>query len=141
MKHTLTYNDYASIEKTTPVSWIIHYVGDSKSFQKNRADAHTHGLVSYCGYELQLTLSLKPSLVKHILNTLGCFIASKTLDLNSGDYIYGLFADPDMPLMVEENFDSEGSSILRILIPDENGKFGDKASYPYNTQSSDPYIH
>lgn len=139
VKHILTSDEIHDACEFHKPSWIIHYVCDSDSFKEHRADVHTHGLENICGYELQITLLLPPKLVAYVINTVGSLIASH-IDINPDDYIYGLFDDETMPLKLEENFDCDGKTIMRILMPDQHRKFGINAEYPYNMQSDDPYL-
>lgn len=138
-KHMFKSQDLKNIFETTPHNWEIHYVCDPPSFKDFRVDAHTHGLARTCGYEIQTTLAIPPEFGAYLLNTIGSLIAKK-IQLEPGDYIYGLFEDDTMPVKLEENLDYQGESILRILIPDKNRNFGPLAEYPYNTQSDSPYL-
>jgi len=136
--HVFQPDVLTSIQNNTEITWVIDYVCDEDSFNEHRIDAHTHGLTDICGYEIQTTLRSPVKINGYILNTIGMLL-SRNVPFNPGDYVYGLFQNPLMPVKLDENFDWDNTTILRILIPDPHGNFGSKAEYPYNTQSDNPY--
>lgn len=141
MKHYVTKEMIMKMDKC---SWIVHAVSDCgtgpKVFKDFRCDYHTHGLNEYGSKELQFTLMVNPGLAGYLINTIGNLIL-RGKKINGGDVIFGLFDEDTLPVAVVDTKDSYGEDILRICIPDDNGKvYPEKAEGIYSEQVKSPYL-
>lgn len=123
------------------VDWRIEFVYGDTSFKENMCDCHTHGINKHLesGLELQIVLSIEPQLAKYILNCVGKLITAGK-NFKSKDKLYGIFKNEKMPIGFIKSKDSEGKDILRIWIPDKEGRLFDKSTDEYRQQDQDPYI-
>ena len=127
--------------------WIIHYISSggtcdecgkaTTEFLPCICNAHTHGMNQYGHMEFQVILNLGPGLIGYLLNTMGQRVQDGEI-FKDGDIITGITATPegkDLPLRLKEVL-SDGVPLLRIILPDENGRFPDDpdCAYIYNLQ-------
>jgi hypothetical protein len=140
MEYHITKEDIEE-NSTIKTDWNIHLIKDADSFKEYRCDCHTHGLDKYGHKELQITLNFEPYFLGYLLNNLGKLIICGD-KFQAGDKIFGFFEDPKVPLGFINAKDAFGEDILRVLIPDDDGKvYPDKASGIYSEQATDPYIN
>ena len=141
MEYHITKEDIYILASFIKSDWVIHLVKDADNFKEYRCDCHTHGLNKYGHKELQITINLEPHFLGYLLNNLGKLIIDGK-ELQEGDKVFGLFQDPEMPIGFINAKDDFGEDILRVWIPDNDGKvYPDKSSGIYNEQSTDPYIN
>jgi len=117
------------MKKEKHVDWIIHLVangthcdvcGESEDyFIQYTCNAHTHGMNNYNHPEFQMVLNVPPELLGHILNTLGLRVKNGE-KFKAGDFVHEVIED--YPIRLDEQI-VEGEKLLRVCIPDPNGKF------------------
>lgn len=98
--------------------YYIHYV---VGFDNGLIDAHTHGLCDYNNHlELQIVISISYEIVNNLINNLGQKIKNGIV-FQDGDKLSDLIKDYD--IVLKEAKDENGNSILRMIFPDNKGKF------------------
>ena len=124
------------------VDWIIHLVANGVScedcgktesgFLPYMCNAHTHGMYKYGHQEFQFVLNIGQSMIKYILNSLGLRV-QRGEKFKSGDSVPEIIQNYDIRLKEAE---VDGEMLLRVLIPDANGRFpGDAGCQePYSQQ-------
>lgn len=110
------------MNKGKEVDWIIHAVnGDRLVF-------HTHNAAQYCGKELELNLSVASKQGMMILNTVVLHCRDNEIELKDGMVLTEVFT---VPIHIVEIAPIEAHSleerVLRVVVPDENGKFPNEA--------------
>ncbi len=86
-------------------------------------NAKTHGMDRYGHKEFQIVLQIDHKMVTYILNSLGVRVQTGK-KFQSGDSVSEILQGYDIRL--QEFFEGE-ESVLRVLLPDPNGKFPDDA--------------
>lgn len=98
--------------------WMVHCVIE------NGLSFHTHDAERYCGWELELNLSLRQEQGTLLLNTVVDYCKDKCIDLKDGMELTGVFSVPvRLVEMSPVNPHRMGERVLRMIVPDANGKF------------------
>ena len=125
------------------VDWVIHAVVNGlpchlcgktpTRLLPNCCNAHTHGMAKYDHMDFQLVLNFPPHEIARILNTLGLRVQDGE-QFKNGDLVVGIYEDCDVRLT---EFDEDGRTVLRVVIPDTKNRFPDnpECSYPYTVQA------
>ena len=139
MEYRIDEEKLSKLAKKKP-NWIIHGVLDNGSFKPYRCDFHTHGLDKYDSKELQLTIAINPQTACFTINSIGLLIRNGE-KFQAGDKIFGLYDDPEMSIGFIDAKDSAYKDVLRICLPDKNGKvFPNEAEGIFKEQGTDPYF-
>jgi hypothetical protein len=83
--------------------------------------------------DFQLVLNFPPHEIARILNTLGLRVQDGE-QFKNGDLVVGIYEGCDVRLT---EFDEDGRTVLRVVIPDTKNRFPDnpECSYPYTVQA------
>lgn len=141
--------DYINFKMENKPDWICHLVmygkcaisGEIETSPVNQylCDCHTHGVTKYGDYELQVVVKLPREIIGYLLNTVGAMIRAGA-KLQDGDYIENLIND--YSVLILKNADIDGKGILRIVLPDAQGRFPKDTGcdLPYSLQGLSTYI-
>jgi hypothetical protein len=112
--------------------WYAHYVQDDESYPLG-VNYHTHGLVEHFQHpDLQIVMPADPELAHKLFCVIVDLIkdGEKFSDGQEVKYPAGLCGRFHE---VEET----GRKVLRLILPDFDGKFGAEAGFPFNKQMAD----
>jgi len=111
--------------------WIAHMVGPSCQCgacgehdmegdpdSPTRVNYHTHGLTNYDHMDLQIVLPLNPKDAMGIFRILADLIKIGT-KIEAGTTFQGPF---QMPLSFQRAIEADDHEVLRVIIPDKDGK-------------------
>lgn len=100
--------------------FYMHYVIDHDDSTPSGFNAHTHGLDLFGGFDFQITLPLKQEIAAAIFHTFADWVKGGR-KFSDGDIIENVLSDGfKCRLFRAEECDRP---VLRIILPDPNGKF------------------
>lgn len=116
-------------------TWIIHHIvnkDNAEVFPANLCNCHTHGMKTYTHKDFQVVLDLGDDVTDYILNSL-CEKVQDGQTFLPGQTVMGIYANLPIKLW---SVNEGGRSVLRALIPDDDGRFpGEKGcAAPYCDQ-------
>ena len=113
------------------IDWLIGYTTNGEpcahcgkvehDFLPYFFNAKTHGMDKYGHKEFQMVLKIDHKMVMYILNSLGKRVQAGE-KFQSGDYVSEIIEGFDLRL---QEFPDGDTCVLRVFIPDPNGKFPD----------------
>ena len=100
-------------------TWIIHLV-EGDFYRPCLCNAHTHGMGEFGHPDFQIVMNVGPELIGYILNELGDRVRNGEI-FYPGNTVTDVIEEPFTLRLA--SFEETGRSVLRVLIPDENGRF------------------
>lgn len=100
--------------------WDIHCV--IKTDGEGYLNFHTHGMYWFNHLDFQVVLPIQPAIIEYTLNAMAYYVREGR-KFKDGDMVYDLYEGSPAKLMEVEELDRK---VLRILIPDESGRFPDE---------------
>lgn len=123
------------------INWVWHYLSNNvvcqicgkqeHRFPQYICDAHTHGMNLYGHPEFQVVLDYGTQELGRLLNEMGRKVRDGQR-FKHGDRVEGLYLDCDIEL--REMPDSQGVTVLRLIIPDRQNRWPEESEYPHNMQ-------
>lgn len=130
LKRRIEVLDNKMQKQLEEVGWIMHVVSSDEGV---RANHHTHGLEDHLGHlDLQIVLNIDPEISRNIFGGIVEEI-KKGKTYKSGKHS-GVIESYDVQML---EFEESDRTILRIILPDPNGKFPDDehCEKTYKTQN------
>ena len=113
-------------------NWQIDYVFGLEE-QGDVINAHTHGMENYGHLDFQIVIPFRLEHIYSLLNAMGERVRKGEV-FKSGDVVSRLYQNVNIRL---ESFKESGRDVLRLIIPDQSGKFPEEegCEYPYTLQT------